>query len=254
MPGPLDALERMMEEAVEGTVQKLFRPALQPVQLAKAAARAMEEQQIIGPGGPEVPNHYTLTLHPRDFERFARFQLALQRELTNYLATRARDHGWRPVSTLAVVLEVDDAAPLGRPKVLARMLDVGRSAPGRSGPGDDLPIESTVRQARLDRPAAAAPPGPERPALVLVGEAGQRYPLAGPLTRIGRALENDVVIADTRVSRFHAEVRREGDRYLVRDLGSTNGTLVADEPIEEAVLREGDTISLGGCLLDFRTD
>src|SRR5215210_5424929 len=98
MPGPLDALERLMEEAVEGTVQRLFRPTLQPVQLAKAAARRMEEQQVIGPSGPEVPNSYTISLHPKDFERFARYQLALQRELQKYLARYARDRGWRPVS------------------------------------------------------------------------------------------------------------------------------------------------------------
>src|SRR5919199_2643395 len=106
MPGPLDALERMMEEAVEGTVQRLFRPALQPVQLAKAAARAMEDQQVIGPDGPEVPNHYTISLHPDDFARFARFQVALQAEIANYLRRHAREHGWRPVSTVTVALEV----------------------------------------------------------------------------------------------------------------------------------------------------
>jgi pSer/pThr/pTyr-binding forkhead associated (FHA) protein len=54
------------------------------------------------------------------------------------------------------------------------------------------------------------------------------------------------------VSRFHAEIRREAGRYRVRDLGSTNGTLVAEQPVDESELREGDTISLGGYPLTFR--
>src|ERR671914_1284274 len=113
MRGPLEALERFMEEAVEGTAQRLFRPALQPVQLAKAAAREMEGQQFIGPSGPEVPNHYTISLHPGDFERFARFQVALQRELARYLEKYAAARGWRPVSDLVVMLEVDGAVRRG---------------------------------------------------------------------------------------------------------------------------------------------
>lgn len=254
MAGPLDALERMMEEAVEGTVQKLFRPALQPVQLAKAAARAMEAEQIIGPDGPEVPNHFTVILHPQDFERFARFKVALQRELAKYLVKHARDHGWRPVSAVAVALEVDDAAPRGRPRVVAQMRDVGSPRAPVRGPVEVPPLEATIRRPKSVPPVPAAPATRARAAPVLVGEAGERYSLGRPLTRLGRALENDVVISDTRVSRFHAEIRRDGGRYVIRDLGSTNGTLVADEPIEEAELREGDAISLGGCRLTFGTD
>ena len=250
MAGPLDALERMMEEAVEGTVQKLFRPALQPVQLAKAATRQMDAQQIVGPAGPEVPNHYVIALNPKDFERFARFQVALQAEIAKYLANYARDRGWRPVSDVAVVLEVDSSIPPSRPRVRAQMLDTANSLPGAPADGD-LPIEATVRQRRIRRraPAAARQRSVDG---MLLGEGGERFPLRYPVTRIGRALENDVVIPDSRVSRFHAEVSNDGGAYLVRDLGSTNGTLVAEEPIEQAPLHEGDTISLGGYLLTFR--
>ena len=249
MAGPLDALERFMEEAVEGTAQRLFRPALQPVQLAKAAAREMESGQYVGPAGPEVPNHYTIALHPGDFERFARFQVALQRELAGYLDTHARERGWRPVSDIVVMLEVDGAVPRGRLRVLAQMLDTAAPAAGPRGALGAQSIEATVRQRAVPAPARRSL---ERAGAVLVGPAGERFVLSGPLVRIGRALENDVVIEDSRVSRFHAEIRREAERYLVRDLGSTNGTLVAEEPVEESELREGDTLSLGGYALTFR--
>jgi len=51
----LARFERLVEQAVEGSLRRVLPTHLQPVQLAKAAARAMEEAQIIGVRGAEVP-------------------------------------------------------------------------------------------------------------------------------------------------------------------------------------------------------
>ena len=77
----LARFERLMQHAVEGSLRRVFPTTLQPVQLAKAAARAMEEAQLIGLHGAEVPNHYRLRLAPADLERFADYQVTLAREL-----------------------------------------------------------------------------------------------------------------------------------------------------------------------------
>ena len=66
----LARFERLMEQAVEGSLRRVFPTTVQPVQLAKAAARAMEEAQLIGLHGAEVPNSYRLRLAPSDLERF----------------------------------------------------------------------------------------------------------------------------------------------------------------------------------------
>ena len=251
MAGPLDALERIMEEAVEGTVQRLFRPKLQPVQLAKAAARRMDEQQVVGPSGPEVPNSYTISLNPRDFEAFARFQVALQRELETYLAHLARDRGWRPVSDVRVELVADASVSTGRPRVLARMMDV---AGDHHPPSDEASEELLERTMRLRRSAPVERPQHAGASVraSLINEKGEPFSLDRRITSIGRALENDIVIPDARVSRFHAELRREDGSFVLRDLGSTNGTRVGDESIDQKRLRDGETISLGGVLLTFR--
>jgi hypothetical protein len=248
VPGPLDALERIMEEAVEGTVLRLFRPKLQPVQLAKAAARQMEAQQVVGPSGLEVPNSYAISLHPQDFERFARYQMALQRELEQYLSKYARDRGWRPVSALTVSLTADASVSIGRPRVAARMIDTAMDA--ASAPQLDVPLEQTVRQPRVSPPVP--PVSQDDTRAELVNERGERFKLAGPVITIGRALENDVVLSDARVSRFHAELRQENGRFVLCDLGSTNGTQVAGETVERRVLGNGETISLGGYELTYR--
>jgi len=62
---------------------------------------------------------------------------------------------------------------------------------------------------------------------------------------IGRRTGNDVVVAAAGVSRDHAEIHRQGDRYVLRDRGSRFGTFVNNERITERELRHGDAIRFG---------
>src|SRR5438876_8083764 len=93
----LARFEQLMERAVEGSLRRVFPTSLQPVQLAKATARAMEEAQVIGISGAEVPNAYRLRLAPADLERFADYSATLSRELSTYVQEYARERGLRPV-------------------------------------------------------------------------------------------------------------------------------------------------------------
>ncbi len=69
-------------------------------------------------------------------------------------------------------------------------------------------------------------------------------PLAGRV-RLGRGSDNDVVLPDVSVSRYHAEILREGDGWTVHDLKSTNGVEVNRVPVEKAPLRAGDLLTVG---------
>ena len=60
-----------------------------------------------------------------------------------------------------------------------------------------------------------------------------------------------MVIEDSRVSRHHAQILYQHNRYAVRDLGSTNHTFVNGQQVETCVLASGDRISLGGFELQF---
>jgi hypothetical protein len=72
-----------------------------------------------------------------------------------------------------------------------------------------------------------------------------RWTLAGPVTTIGRWEDNDVVIEDRWVSRYHAEVHHEKGQYRVHDLGSKNGTLVNGQRIATpTALADGDEIQV----------
>jgi pSer/pThr/pTyr-binding forkhead associated (FHA) protein len=77
-------------------------------------------------------------------------------------------------------------------------------------------------------------------------------PLESTLLTLGRGLNNDIILEDTRVSRHHAQLRYKTRRFWVTDLNSTNGTYVNGERISEVDLRHGDVVSLGGLELTFR--
>jgi pSer/pThr/pTyr-binding forkhead associated (FHA) protein len=76
-------------------------------------------------------------------------------------------------------------------------------------------------------------------------------PLESTLLSIGRGLDNDIILEDTRVSRHHAQLRYKTRRFWVSDMNSTNGTYINGERISEADLRHGDVLSLGGLELTF---
>lgn len=79
---------------------------------------------------------------------------------------------------------------------------------------------------------------------------GQTLSLRGETT-LGRELNNVIVLQDDTVSSRHALVTRDGRRWLLRDLGSTNGTFINERPVAGAVtLRSGDVIQIGR--LSFR--
>jgi pSer/pThr/pTyr-binding forkhead associated (FHA) protein len=70
---------------------------------------------------------------------------------------------------------------------------------------------------------------------------------------IGRLPDCDVVVDDAGASRQHAELRRTDDGFVLTDLGSTNGTLVNGSPIREHLLEDGDRITIGESILEFRS-
>ncbi len=84
--------------------------------------------------------------------------------------------------------------------------------------------------------------------------AGDVLSLSDRPLRIGRKPGNDLVLADEKTSGVHAEVVLEGDRHVLRDLGSTNGTFLDGKRITEIVLTPGDEVTIGRWRVRFRSD
>jgi pSer/pThr/pTyr-binding forkhead associated (FHA) protein len=82
-------------------------------------------------------------------------------------------------------------------------------------------------------------------------QAGERFELRDVLTRLGRHPNSEISLDDITVSRRHAEITRVGRSYVVRDVGSLNGTYLNQERIDEAPLHHGDELQVGKFRLVF---
>lgn len=88
--------------------------------------------------------------------------------------------------------------------------------------------------------------------VVIYGEhVGKEYRLGGKRVLIGRAAQCDIPINDSSASREHASIERKDGRFLLRDLRSTNGTVVNGKSIDVAVLNHGDKIRIGRAVFTF---
>jgi pSer/pThr/pTyr-binding forkhead associated (FHA) protein len=93
---------------------------------------------------------------------------------------------------------------------------------------------------------------PEENIPYLLDPSGQEHSLENAVTRMGRAVENEIVILDKRSSREHAVIRREGRKLILKDQGSTNGTYLNGERLLNPVqLRDGDQVRVGDIVFTF---
>jgi pSer/pThr/pTyr-binding forkhead associated (FHA) protein len=134
---------------------------------------------------------------------------------------------------------------------------------------DDVTVETTsVFRAdflnELDAPAQAGTEStvsgveglPAGSALLVVKRgpnAGSRFLLDQAITSAGRHPDSDIFLDDVTVSRRHAEFRLENTEFQVVDVGSLNGTYVNREPVDSAVLANGDEVQIGKFRLVFLT-
>ncbi|MBI4238494.1 MAG: GGDEF domain-containing protein [Deltaproteobacteria bacterium] len=89
-------------------------------------------------------------------------------------------------------------------------------------------------------------PGPKRAYILFLSGplVGKLHMLAQGKTVLGRSREASLVVSDNRVSRQHVEIHVDGDRVILRDLGSTNGTFVNGQKVREHALVDGDKVQI----------
>lgn len=220
----LTRFERALERIVEGSIAGVFRLRVQPAEIGRRLERAMLDGRVTSVGTSLAPNLYEVRLHPEDAAVFAGWDEALSREMETWLAELAFAQGLSTVGPIQVRL-VEDAS-VSRRSVRAE----GRFAGGAA------PIASSRRPDRdLPRPLRLLAIEPGVPHLSLRSH---------PVT-VGRADDNDLVLADPEVSRHHARLEPDGQGWRAIDLGSTNGTWVNGVRLSAATIAVGDEVTFG---------
>jgi hypothetical protein len=118
----------------------------------------------------------------------------------------------------------------------------GASAPPTTGAppvGETMPL-----------PHPGEPSGAEL-AIESGPDAGQTFKVTSGPARVGRSPDNDLILRDPATSGHHARLERRGAQFFVVDLGSTNGTLVNGEPVQEKELKHNDKITIGQNAVKF---
>lgn len=228
--GVLDRFERGIERAVNGAFARAFKSEVQPIELASALRREADTSAaVVARDRTLVPNAFVVQLGPGDHERIATWDDTLAEELAETVTEHARQQRYAFVGPVSVRFERDETLETGVFRV--------RSAR----------VKGTVA------PATGATATPNHPVLDVDG---RRYQLTGQVTVIGRGSEADVVLDDPGVSRRHAEIRLADGGAVVRDLGSTNGTVVDGERSSSARISDGSTITVGRTRITvlFRSD
>ncbi|NOK60364.1 MAG: Adenylate cyclase [Chloroflexi bacterium AL-W] len=235
----LSRFESFMENIVEGSVARLFRSPVQPSEIAKRLERAMETQQMISVRRVIVPNIYRAYLNPQDLAAFQNVRAEMEREMATYLADLAKERGFTMLEYPQVELTADAGVSRHGIQVTAET----SSAPPPTNAGGKTEI---IQKSTPDAPQ------PRARLLLKTATGTHTIPLESTLLSVGRGLNNDIILEDTRVSRNHAQLQYRARRFWLTDLGSTNGTYVNTEPVQEQAIQEGDTISLGGLELTFK--
>ena len=271
---PFAAIERFFERLFERPSARLFRARLQPLQLQRRIERAMESERLATADRTLVPNRFAVHLNPADLEGFGDMTESLASELADGALVFARTRHYMLVDRPRVALVADPAVQRADIRVVARFADpiAGHDRPVpdpgppagseprptasdgglRSGHGalrageiGSVAVHSDTMVFTVPRPSAPA----ARLRVITRDGDEQVHAFDGSGLTIGRSADNDLVLADSRVSRHHARIAGRRGTLVYADLGSTNGSRVNGVQVGELVLGAGDRIEIGDTVI-----
>ncbi len=226
--GALNRFEQRLEHMVTGAFARAFRSAVQPMEIAAALQREVDNSaQILSRDRRLAPNTFTIDLAGSDFDRLSTYGDTLSRELASMLHEHAQEQHYL------------FAGPVQLNFTRADDLTTGRFRVRSQASAQVTPVEG---QQMSDTAVSRAP--------MYLEINGVRHPLAPPGIVIGRGTNADLRIDDPGVSRRHVEFRVQatpgaGTDVSVLDLGSTNGTTLDGRRIQHAPLGNGAVVQIG---------
>ncbi|WP_308492479.1 DUF3662 and FHA domain-containing protein [Microbacterium terrisoli] len=215
--GLLDSFEKGLERAVNGAFAKTFRSGIQPIEIASALRSELDKKAaVVSRDRILVPNTLVVQLAPADAEKMDAVGPALIGELTEIVRTHAASQRYSFAGPVSVTLQHDERLSTGT-----------------------LRVNSSTAAGTVSWRG-------------VVDIAGTRHPLRKGRTVIGRGSDADITVADSGTSRKHVEILWDGERAMVRDLGSTNGTKLDGQPVSQAPLPTESTVTIGRTDIVFR--
>ncbi len=232
--GAIHRFEQRLEQMVTGAFARAFRSAVQPLEIAAALQREVDNSaQILSRDRRLAPNDFMIDLSPMDFDRLATYGETLSRELAAMLHEHAQEQGYLFTGPVRLNFSRADDLTTGRFRVRSAASAAVTPAAG----------------ARVTDTAIRA-------ASMFLEINDVRHPLEPPGLVIGRGSTADVRIDDPGISRRHVQFHFQDDpgglKLTVADLGSTNGTLVNGRRVQHASVSDGAVVVIGGTTIVVR--
>ena len=258
MAGPLAAVERFFERLFERPAARLFQARLEPVHLQRNLERAMEEGRRVDGRRTYVPSRYRLSLSPADMVALEAYGSNLAVDLAEALHAHARRR--RLLLRARPSVELRASASVAPGDVVIEVSPGYHEAPVASGYNQGAgvaPASQSSLRTHDDRTSGIAVTAPIVPNAVVVvhtpGRPNRRVLVRSSTVRIGRALDNDIVLPDERVSRHHGLISIRHGTLVYADLGSTNGSLLNGSAVTEIALGPTDVLQLGSSSLTIES-
>lgn len=190
------------KHVVEGSVARLFRSPVQPAEIAKRLERAMETQQTISVRRVIVPNFLPGFSQPPGFRGLCADSRRDGARDVDYLAELAQERGFTMLEHPRVELRFGEQRGAPLDQVVAETV---------SASPDPAAAHTQIFQ---PAPAPAAQP---RTRLLLNTPSGRHViPLESTQLSVGRGLNSDIILEDTRVSRHHTQMRYRARRFWIQ--------------------------------------
>lgn len=280
---PLQKVESMLQRMVERPFASIFHSRLQPAQVLRRLERALEDNaQLLGEGRRLAPEVYDIYLSFKDHQQLDSIKATLLKDWQQHLIDFARQHRYTLRTMPVLRLHPRSDLRPGEVSIEARIIDkqnrdqegdgiastqaisaeqleilrnqMAQSQVGTFNPGtlSSYPASGVSNPNGGAYPPTLPPtPVPVMPPAWLTIRLPQMpekvYRIEKPVVRIGRQLDNDIIVEDKRVSRYHAQIKFESNgQFTIYDLGSTNGITINGTPgMRQHTLRVGDRFTIG---------
>ncbi len=231
----MNRFEDLAQRLIENSLARILRERLSAEDVLHAVVRAIEDARAVNTDGdPIAPNHFWVTLSEQDLAPLEYHQPDFADQLAENVRQMVVQMGLRMDMPPRLLLQGIAHMPPHDIRVIARWIP------------PDLPAISTSALPAGHGRSAVSRPFPSKPFLIVDGR--RQIALTSEVAQIGRSRDNDIVVDDRRVSRYHAELSWQNDsgKFLYRDRNSTGGTKLNGYPIQQCTLEAGDILSLGG--------
>jgi hypothetical protein len=249
-----DLLERLIELPFE-----FFPTLIEPIELGKKLCKFMGRQRLLLNDGRQfVPHVYDIYVSGKDYENLFPSEKVLIQDWRKQLTEYARQRNYIVRGTFVLRLHKKQDLRVG--KVEFKVGEVSGQADGGTVRIDKLMNWASPGEgggSPLSGPAPVVPPSSSKvegqvamPQARLISRPSQGnqqvYSIEKPRVRIGRQLDNDVIVPDKNVGRYHAVIEYQGGQFILKDLETVNGTTVNKVPVMgPRALRNNDVIMIG---------